>query len=177
MKPATVALEIGAVAALWVLLFELNGWLFARWETNALANWVFLPAALRLVAVLIVGWRGACGLFVGAMITNGIMQTPWPEAWALSTLSALGPVLAVKLARDWLGWPTDLSGLRFSHLLLLAALGAACNGLLHHAYLAWNTPHTDWTPQLFTMISGDLMGTLAVMVAASLVLRHMAPPR
>jgi hypothetical protein len=176
MKPGTVALEIGAVATLWVLLFELNGWLFAGWETSELANWVFLPAALRLVAVLIVGWRGACGLFLGALVTNWLMQTPWPSALALSALSALGPVLAVKLARDWLRWPTDLAGLRFSHLLLLAALGAACNGLLHHAYLAWTAPDANWMPQLFTMVSGDLVGTLAVMLTASLVLRRIAPP-
>lgn len=176
MRVRTVALETGAVAALWVLLFELNRWLFASWEASALANWIFLPAALRLVAVLILGWRGACGLFVGALVTNALMATPWPQALALSTLSALGPVMAVKLAHDVLRWPTDLAGVRFSHLLLLAALGAFCNGLLHHSYLLW-TQQAQAGEQLLAMISGDMVGTVAVMITAALALRHTSLPR
>ena len=177
MQPRTVALEIGAVAALWVLLFQLNSWLFARWETSALANWIFLPAALRLVAVLILGWRGALGLLLGAVVTSALMETPWPENVVLPALSALGPVIAVKLARDHLHWPVDLQGLRYSHLMWLAALGAVSNGLLHHAYLALSAPDLDWDEVLVTMVGGDLLGTFVVMVVASAVLRRLSPPR
>lgn len=176
MKPSTMALEVGAVATLWVLLFELNGWLFSSFATSPWASWVFLPAALRLVAVLILGWRGACGLWLGALMTNALMNTPWPEALILSSLSALGPVLAVKLAHDVLRWSTDLAGLRFSHLLLLAAIGAACNGLLHQLYLMASTPDIDTGTQLLTMVGGDLLGTLAVMVLASVALRQTQRP-
>jgi hypothetical protein len=161
MTPRTVALEVGAVAALWVLLFQLNSWLFARWETSALANWIFLPAALRLVAVLILGWRGAAGLFLGALITSALMNAPWPENVVLPALSALGPVLAVKLARDHLRWSVDLQGLRYSH----------------HAYLALSAPDLDWGSVFLTMVSGDLVGTFVVMVIASAILRRLSLPR
>ncbi len=177
MTPRTVALEVGAVAALWVLLFQLNSWLFARWETSALANWIFLPAALRLVAVLILGWRGAAGLFLGALITSALMNAPWPENVVLPALSALGPVLAVKLARDHLRWSVDLQGLRYSHLVLLAALGAISNGLLHHVYLALSAPDLDWDSVFVTMVGGDLVGTFVVMVIASAILRRLSLPR
>ena len=122
MPLVSVALEVGLVAGLWVLLFEINGWMFGAWATSAFANWIFLPAALRLVAVLICGWRGVLGLLIGALITNWLMQAPWVQAVALSVLSATGPWVAVRLATDHLKLPTDLHGLRFSHLLLFAAL-------------------------------------------------------
>ncbi len=177
MKPSTVALEVSAVAALWVLLFQLNAWLFARWETSHLANWIFLPAALRLVAVLIFGWKGALGLFLGALITSALMDAGWPENVMLPALSALGPVLAVKLARDHLGWSVDLQGLRYAHLVLLAALGAVSNGLLHHVYWALTAPDLNWSAVFVTMVGGDLVGTFVVMVIASAILRRLSLPR
>jgi hypothetical protein len=172
MPLVSVALEVGLVAGLWVLLFEINGWMFGAWATSDFANWIFLPAALRLVAVLICGWRGVLGLLIGALITNWLMQVPWPQAVALSILSATGPWVAVRLATDHLKLPTDLHGLRFSHLLLFAALGAGCNGLLHQTYLLLSQPAFDVSSQFVTMVGGDLIGTLLVMAMASFALKH-----
>ena len=88
--------EVAVVVLLWTLLFELNDWMFSSVERTPFINWVFLPAALRVVAVLLLGWRGVAGLFLGALLTN---RPEWGvnlmDTLALSTLSAAAPWVAV----------------------------------------------------------------------------------
>ena len=52
---STCTYEICAVALLWVALFEVNNWLFSITEVSRYINWIFLPAALRVLAVLVLG--------------------------------------------------------------------------------------------------------------------------
>ena len=60
---------VPAVALLWVGLYHLNDWMFAAFEEGRAANWIFLPAGLRLIAVLVLGWRGVLGLWLGTLAT------------------------------------------------------------------------------------------------------------
>jgi len=41
------------VALTWILLFKINTWLFASIEVNSHVSLVFLPAFLRMVAVMV----------------------------------------------------------------------------------------------------------------------------
>jgi hypothetical protein len=173
------------VALAWCLLFELNRWLFAELALSDYVSWVFLPAALRLVAVLLFGLVGAAGLFVGALITQFSAATPdLSEALALASISALAPWVTVQVGLRWLGIPRDLRGMQLRQLGLIAAACAAVCALSHQLYLTPLTPLTrDWEPwdlwsglpDLGPMFIGDLAGMLILGWLASRVLRRLPP--
>lgn len=57
---------IAGVAVAWPLVLWFNRWLFAPLDYMAWASWVFLPAAVRILAVLVFAEAGAIGLVLGA---------------------------------------------------------------------------------------------------------------
>jgi hypothetical protein len=58
-----------ATALAWAVLYRLNDiWSDAlAWSDGV--TWLFLPAAVRPLAILLFGLRGAVGLFVGSLVT------------------------------------------------------------------------------------------------------------
>ena len=62
-------LIVSGTALAWRAAFDLNMWLFSDAALTDRAHWVFLPAALRIMAVLILRTPGALGLMLGAYLT------------------------------------------------------------------------------------------------------------
>lgn len=170
MPLAPPLLQVAVAAASWVGLYELNAWLFAAFEHTQRISWVFLPAAVRLVVVLLWGWRGALGLGLGALVTNvPIFGLLTAESFLAAAASALAPCLAVALGRWAFGLPGSLQGLTPAALLKLAALNAACTLLLASLF-------TDvWGVRSLAdgaaMVVGDLIGTLIVLYATRSMLK------
>lgn len=169
---------MAVVVLLWTLLFELNHWLFSFVEQTPFISWVFLPAALRVVAVLLLGWRGVAGLFLGALLTNHPeLGVNLLEALALSTLSAGAPWLAVVCARRWLRIAPDLAGLSFWQLFTLATIGALISASVHNAYFSVQSASHRWVDGIVPMFVGDMVGTLMVLYLSAAVLRRLPRPR
>ena len=102
-----------AVAVLWTCLFYANEWLFSNLSVSKVIHWIFLPAAIRMLAVMALGWVGAIGLFIGALLTNDMVShSAWADAIAIAALSALGPLAAVRFCTQRLGLREDFAGLR-----------------------------------------------------------------
>lgn len=162
-------------ALIWVFLFEVNDFLFGFLELNENVNLVFLPAAIRILAVLVAGYAGATGLFVGALVTNAhIIDTNLLHAVAMSALSAIGPVIAVWLSLMCLGVSKDLRNVKWWHLFVLAAVGALCNVIPTQIHLWSNADvHLDLR-NVGAMLIGDLVGTGAVLWVASFVAKLVA---
>lgn len=164
--------DVAVVAVLWVLLFELNRWLFLPLEETPFVNWVFLPAAIRVVSVLLVEWRGALGLFIGSLFTNypqiGVNMT---ESLVLSSLSALSPYVGVRLANRLLRVRHDLAGLTGNQIVIISAICAGISAGAHNLYFFWTSADYDWRHDLVPMFGGDLTGTLIVLFVFSLALR------
>jgi hypothetical protein len=160
------------VALVWILLFKVNAWLFASVEVNSHISWIFLPAALRMVAVMVWRWSGVAGLFMGALFTSSI----WTggsvvHESATAALSALGPLLAVMFCTKWLGLNTRLDGLKASHVLQFAVTGAVVNTLLHNLFFYTSGMQPTLMDGMLPMLIGDLLGTLVVLYGASSVLQ------
>ena len=167
------AAQIGGVAVAWWLLYALNEQLFSLTEINDRISWIFLPAALRLVAALLFGWRGALGLFLGALLT----QDPSPAAdplqgVVLAAISAAAPWAAVQLGMRLLSLPSDLTGLRLGHLAVLAAATSAASAVLHHAYLIGTEAWPFGLHGLGPMFVGDLVGMLILGYLGGWLLRR-----
>lgn len=167
----TAAAQVLGVAALWWILYALNDLLFAATAVNRHVSWVFLPAALRLVAVLVVGWRGAVGLFVGALWTQDPGVEPL-DRLALAAISACVPWAAVHLGLRGMRVSRDLAGLTVGQLGVLAAVCAAASAGAHHLYLM-RLPSWDLgLKSLGPMVIGDLVGMLILGLLVSQVLRR-----
>ena len=148
-----------------MLLFRLNAWAFGYFEwAAAVISWVFLPAAVRLLSVMLLGRRGAMGLWIGTLITNeAVFGGDKFESIAVATLSATGPLVAVYLTMRWLKVPLNLRGLTTPHLTIFAIVGAFCNVIPHNLFfwLAGITPNPFGG--LIPMFVGDVAGTVIVL--------------
>lgn len=168
---AMISFVVG-VAIAWVVLFSLNAWLFSSIHLTGFISWIFLPAAIRMLAVMVGGWAGALGLFLGAIITNlGLLEFEPFNIVVLAALSALGPLVAVQICTRWLNLPSDLAGLQRSQLIVFALAGAILNVFPHNIYFYMTgLSHDAWSGVL-PMLVGDLTGTLIVLYLASLSIR------
>jgi hypothetical protein len=168
-------MQVVLIALLWGGLFNLNSWLFATIEINSYVTWIFLPAAIRLVSVLLLGWPAAIGLFFGSMLLiPTVVGESFTQTILLSLLNAAGPMLAVGLCMRWLRMPADLRGLKPGHLAVFCIVGALCNVVPQRLYF-WTanktaSPFTDMMP----MFIGDLLGTLAILYLIALLLRLLS---
>lgn len=158
-------LQSVGTAVAWVLLFHLNEYLFGAFDlAKVLISWVFLPAAVRLLSVMLFGWRGALGLWLGTLLTNGASYEGLSlMSLTVATLSALGPLVAVYVAMRWLRVPLNLRGLTASELTVFAVVGALCNVVPHNLFF-WSIGMTS-SPfgGLVPMFIGDLLGTVLVL--------------
>ena len=175
LKPDWV-LPVGGVALAWVALFELNGYWFEFLAISPYVGWIFLPAALRVLAVLLFKARGVLGLFLGAIITNApLWGVHWLDALALSAVSALAPALALWLGVRWFKLRPSLEGLDGWQLLALSAFAAVCNSVLH-GFVFYAIEHdTPWKNAIVSMTVGDFAGTLMVLYTAYFIVRWWRP--
>ena len=162
----------GCTAIAWIGLFELNAYLFEGLVVNQNVSWVFLPAFVRVLSVLVAGYAGVVGLFIGALFTNlPINSVELIDVLVLTSITALNPLLGVWVLVRYFGLKTDLSDLRWWHLISFAAAGALSNVLLTQAYLAHSLRQEVSTGSWWPMLVGDLVGTFVMLYAASFFVR------
>jgi len=170
----TIAASAIAVALLWVLLFRLNRWAFSSIDVTIFISWIFLPAAIRMLAVMVCDWAGALGLFAGAMFTSQAdPATTLSDELVLAFLSASGPLVAFWFCTRLLSLPSNLTGLTARQLLLFATMGAVFNAVPHNIYFYLSDRMSSPIEGLVPMFLGDLLGTVVVLYAVSFALRLM----
>ena len=166
------------VVALWVGLYKFNAIFFESIGVSQYISWIFLPAAIRMISVMLLDWLGAAGLFVGALITSQpFLNQSLSEAIVLAGLSALGPVIAVTFCSRWLRMPSNFSGLGLRQLTLFGLTGALCNVIPHNIYFYMTDRIPSPLAGVFPMFVGDLLGTVIVLWFCALVLKSVFPKR
>ena len=170
--PLPLLAQVLFVASVWVLLYVLNDWLFDQVAISAYASWVFLPAALRMLAVLLCGWVGVVGLFVGSLITgiytHGLLDPGMLVV--LAGLSALSPMVAFLVCTRWFGWRSDLRGLSATQLVVLSLLVSLCGAGLHNMHLLAIGAIETIGQTFVTMFVGDMVGTFVVLYTAKFLI-------
>ena len=160
------------IAVSWILLFRLNELIFTSVSFNEHIAWIFLPAALRMIAVMLFEWRGVLGLFLGAVTTCESMSLDnFSEIMIISGISALGPMLALIICTNLFKLPSNLNGLDLRKLTIFGLIGAACNVIPQNLYFyiadRMETPFAGITP----MFIGDVAGTLIVLYVLAVLQR------
>lgn len=165
-------LSIGLSAALYFSLYHLNSWLFQALEVHAGANWIFIPAGVRLLCTLLFAGEGAVGLLLASLL---IVTLNLGESMNLMTglvaacISAGAPYLVYRLAQR-AGMPASLHKLTPGRLSALALAYAFANAGLHSLWFALSGHFTDIAQGFAAMFVGDLLGTLIVVYAVKTLL-------
>ena len=170
LKASVVYASISAL--LWVSLYHLNTWVFSSFQVNEYVCWIFLPAAVRLFTVLVMGLPAAFGLLLGTFITcNPVIGVNVIESLEISTLSAAGPVFAVMICTKVLHLENDLRGLDAKHLAVFSLIGGVFN-VIPHAVLFFELQKiSEPYEAAISMFAGDVTGTWIVLVIAAQFIR------
>lgn len=165
---------IFAVAAAWCATFYLNKLAFSHFDfSSVIISWVFLPAAVRLLAVMLAGWVGVVGLFVGSFTFAmlGLGYTPAVKnVLILSTITSVGPMLALLLCVWGLNIKEGFRGFSGFNLLVLCAVCALFTSLPNNIAFYYLGLSPTILKGFGPMFIGDFLGTLIVLYLIRLVL-------
>lgn len=172
-----VPIVIG-VAMAWVASFKLNEWLFEATSVSVRANWIFMPAALRLIVVLLFDQLGALGLVLGAYLTMPEKSVADLLPHSLIAMSSgLAPLFAVRAGRRLLGIADSLRGLRTVDIIALSVGCAAANAIILHLSLWFGDGYDGNLRHVLSVFVGDVTGSALVLVVLSIALSFILPRR
>ena len=138
-----------------------NDWLLASTQYGKGVHWVYVPAGLRLIFVLIMPWAGALGISLAAFV----MALRDPElTMALAALNGgvtgIAPVLARQVAVTRMGLSDDLSELNWLKLIKLCVLFGLFSSTCHQAFFAWLGRDAGLFAGAIPMFVGDTLGAI-----------------
>lgn len=130
----------------------------------------YLPAGVKLIAIMVARYWGAFGLWVANFWHTG---TGWEglllsEVFWMSTLW-VGTTLAVVLIwAQYIGLRSDLKNLTFRSFLWLNLIAALMHGLVFNLYMVLieNRNFEEWLSSAKAMALGDFLGSGALMLIA-----------
>lgn len=174
LTPGQLLAAIAGSALAYVAFFLLNDWLFSQAKVSNYISWVFLPAAIRMLAVLLFGWAGVAGLFIGslAMLSGSLDHDP-VHALFLALLSSVPSLLAARLVQRTVGIGDDLAGMTGRHLLVFGLAGGLTSSLVHTVYFMGYQGSLEPLHGFWPMFVGDSLGTLITLYLGALVLRQI----
>lgn len=160
---------VAATAALFVVLYAANealvGWLQASVVSGHL-DVIFLPAFVRVAAVVVAGAAGLLGLFIASLlITVFYLQDPPVQAILQALASTLG-IWAAYAVSVWAIKPQAKTAelpLSLPVLLVMSVLYCIFNALIHA--IAWSISGAIdrlSVVHLAQMMLGDLVGVIVM---------------
>jgi hypothetical protein len=162
---------ICGVALLWLAVFNVNMWLFSHAALSERAHWIFLPAAFRIIAVLVLGMRGGAGLMLGAYLT--LPHTNPNDFYyeiLLSISSGVAPVIAVFFCKSLFPINHDLSGLNGWHVIALSVSCAVANSAVLNALMWTMGKQQPDVEGIFAIFVGDVLGAAIVLATIALAM-------
>ena len=159
------------VVFIWLMLFYINAVIFEAFKVNQLVNWIFLPACVRLISVLIFEWAGVLGIFIGALITYHQIEIYQINSWVLALISCSSPFLTLIFCRFALKLPNSLIGLNTKQLLFIVILSAIVNTGLNYLYYQWINLPSSLFDYFIPMMMGDILGCLILFYILAFIIR------
>ncbi len=167
---------MAAVALVYVLVFKLNAWLFSVAKVTDHISWIFLPAAIRMLAVMLLGWAGVAGLYIGSLSLLGSMFEFDPlGALIVAGLSSVPCLIAARVVQHLLKVDRDLAGLTGRQLLIFGLAGGFLSSMGHALYFAYAAQSLAPVEGFVPMFVGDTLGTFIVLYLGALVINRLLP--
>ena len=172
------ALVVALTAVSYLLLFQLNTWLFSSLNFANGVNWIFLPSGLRLIFILVFLELGAMGVVLAsiAISLNQTFGADWVSAFGAGLISGFSPWLARLVCIDRLKLDINLNQLNTQTLLKVAVVFSVLSAVMHQLWFSWRGLSEAFVTQTAVMAVGDLVGTVIVLYAAKLLLGLMPRP-
>ncbi|MBU3668247.1 MAG: hypothetical protein FGM53_06940 [Rhodocyclaceae bacterium] len=140
---------------------------------------IFLPAGIRTLAVLIFGFRGAIGVFLGSVIsTSGYMghveSLNFFSICIIAAVSAFSSYLMMALVCWWRRIGSNLDELVFRDILSIVFTQGLLSASLHQIIYAFHPIASEYdhpsqaeTLRLWAaMATGDVVGSMIMMLSA-----------
>ena len=129
-----IAIVFG-VALTWVCLDLIKNNYFEFLQVNNFLYSIYWLSAIRLLFIILFGWLGALGLFIGYFFGGVFIREFSAEtAFALGLISALTPLLAFGLWKRLTGLSSNFKLVKLDALLLLVFLHSAFTAATRAVY-------------------------------------------
>jgi len=168
-----------ATNIMFILMLVVNEWLFTRWEFARGINWIYLPAGMRLLCILLFGEAGAIGLLIVSWLVCFFYFFPddFVRSFMGGILAAAAPYLVYRIAQQAYGLRASLTNLTPKRLLVLIVAYSVASPLLHHIWFFLHGDTNQFMEGFFAMFVGDLMGTLIVVYTMKILLSFLPASR
>jgi hypothetical protein len=158
----------GATVVLFCSTLALNELVFTRLEFVRGVNWIYLPAGMRLLCILLFAEAGAIGLLVASWLACFFYFFPNDpiRSFMGGIIAAAAPYLVYRVMLISAGARTSLADLTPLRLLVYAVAFSIGSPLLHHIWFALHGDTDKLLRSFLVMAQGDLAGTLIVLYLA-----------
>ena len=153
---------------------------------------LYLPAGIRTLTVFVLGFKGALAVFAGSLFTI-LFEFPYlkPTAdvvlWTIcvAAASAFSAYLAIEAVRYLKKLPKSLDGLTMSDVVYIVISQGLVSSTLHQLLFHFNDVADEYvnhtTEQAFVywgaMATGDILGSMSVLLTVLIVYQVMAKQR
>jgi len=163
---------VAVTMLLFFAVLKVNQLLFAALEFAPGINWIYLPAGVRLLAILLFAEAGAIGLLFISWIVCVVEFFPNDpvRSFAGGILASASPYLVYRAMQHFSGLQPSLQNLTPKRLLILSLMFSLASPFLHHLWFALYEDKQDLGASFVAMVAGDLGGTLAVLYFAKFLL-------
>jgi hypothetical protein len=163
------------IAFLWIITYRFNQILFNSFSYSAYANLIFLPAAVKVFAILVARWNGFWGLFIGGFYFNYTNpEIDFFYAIYLSLTLGLGPLVAMYLANYTHEIDTDLKTITPYSLLWFVVLSSILSGIFHGIYLYFaGIDSSGILIQSLVIFVGDILGCLIILLILAKLIKRL----
>ena len=143
-----------AVALTWVCLDLIKDSYFEFLQVSDFLYSIYLLSGIRLLVIILFGWLGALGLFIGYFASGVFIREFSVEiAFALGLISALTPLLAFGLWKRLTGLSNNFKNVGLGAINFLVFLYSGLTAIVRGAYL-----HSADIPANLAFIWADFLG-------------------
>jgi K+-sensing histidine kinase KdpD len=173
----TVSILLFAIAYFLVYFFQVH--VMTDFEFLPSASLLFLPAGVKLLAMLSGRWHGLLGLYLGKLSVDFFLLdaafafeilVTHPVIWILPAFVALQLVMGYFKVTD------DLSNLKTVHLIFIAMVTSLTSALAMQTHLVFaDEAHISWVKGVWSMAMGDVSGIVCTLMVVMIWRRMTAP--
>lgn len=157
--------------------FYLNAHVFNAQSVFTGVALFYLPAGVKLLAIMVGRYWGALGLWVANFLhtTTGWDNLAVSQELVMSMLWVGTTLLVVLTWARFTGLRTDLRNLSFKGFVWLNLLAAVIHGLVFNGYLIFLAERNldEWLSSAKAMALGDFLGSGVLMLSIVLVYKAM----
>ena len=149
-------------ALLYSALFFFNDWITEALKYDLGVSWIYLPAGLRLLLILIFGLAGAIGIAIASFTISyfGVFPPDLVTCIGIGLISGFAPLLAKWLVVSSIPINNDLSNLSLQKIIICVVAYAFISAGLHQYWFELRDLESSSLDHFLVMFIGDIAGSI-----------------